>query len=140
MQSGKQKKAKLKGARKAKAEVKSNRLAAGVVNRAPRVAPRGEALVNVAALAPTNSYGDTDYVTRGTYRDLHFCCADCGKNELWTATQQKWWYEVAKGNRDSTATRCRPCRAKERARKAEARRVHLEGVTRKAQASAKPKD
>jgi hypothetical protein len=65
------------------------------------------------------------------YVDRAFTCRDCGSHELWTAKAQKWWYEVAKGNINSFAVRCRPCRRREQARKAEARRVHLEGLARK---------
>jgi len=88
-------------------------------------------LVNAAALAPNNSYGAPQFVYRGYYVDIPFRCEDCGKDEVWTATQQKWWYEVAKGFVYSTATRCRNCRRKEQARRTEARRRHLEGVSRK---------
>ena len=66
--------------------------------------------VNDALLAPCNSYGVPDFVRRGYYIDLPFRCAGCGKEEIWTAGQQKWWYEVAKGSLDSKAIRCRPCR------------------------------
>src|SRR5689334_10454203 len=46
------------------------------------------------------------------YRDIEFDCVDCGRHEVWTATQQKWWYEVAKGSLYSTVQkRCRACRA-----------------------------
>jgi len=31
------------------------------------------------------------------YVDKPFICRDCGKHEIWKATSQKWWYEVAKG-------------------------------------------
>ena len=89
-------------------------------------------LVNAAALAPNNSYGAAAFVYRGYYVDVPFRCKDCGKDEIWTATQQKWWYEVAKGFAYSAATRCRACRHKEQARRTEARRTHLEGVARKA--------
>jgi len=66
------------------------------------------------------------------YEDVSFTCKDCGSHETWTATQQKWWYEVAGGLLDTTtAVRCRSCRAKERARKTEARRVHREGLAKK---------
>ena len=65
------------------------------------------------------------------YIDKEFVCKDCGSIELWTAKQQKWWYEIAKGNINSTAVRCRSCRKAERERKAEARRVHLEGINKK---------
>ena len=62
------------------------------------------------------------------YVDHPFICRDCGAQEVWTASQQKWWYEVAKGRLDSIAVRCRPCRKKQRARKAEARAIHLAGL------------
>lgn len=65
------------------------------------------------------------------YVDMPFTCKDCGSSELWTAKQQKWWYEIAKGSIDSIAVRCRTCRKKEKARKAAARRVHIEGNAKK---------
>ncbi len=92
---------------------------------------RGRPKVNATLLRPHNSYGFPDYVERGYYLDKPFTCKDCGKQEVWTATQQKWWYESAKGGVWTTATRCRLCRRRERERRNEARRVHLEGVTRR---------
>lgn len=86
--------------------------------------------VNESLLAPHNSYGAPAFVMRGYYVDTPFCCVDCGKKEIWTGSQQKWWYEVAKGFVYSIAIRCRACRRKERARREEARRVHLEGAAR----------
>lgn len=65
------------------------------------------------------------------YRDLPFVCRDCGKEEVWTARQRKWWYEVAGGEIETTAIRCRECRAKEGRRKEAARRVHLDGIQEK---------
>jgi hypothetical protein len=62
------------------------------------------------------------------YKDLDFICIDCGSHETWLAEQQKWWYEEMGGYYFSTATRCRSCRKIERNRKAEARRIHLEGI------------
>lgn len=87
--------------------------------------------VNEELLAPNNSYGAPDFVRRGYYVDLSFRCIDCGKEEVWTGGQQKWWYEVAKGFAYSTAVRCRMCRRKKRERSAEARCIHLEGIERK---------
>ena len=80
-------------------------------------------LVNESALAPNNSYGAPKFVYRGYYVDIPFKCRECGKDEVWTAQQQKWWYEVAKGFAYSTAVCCRACRRKEQARKAQARRT-----------------
>jgi hypothetical protein len=91
----------------------------------------GVVRVNTAALAPYNSYGAPAFVERGYYVDAPFKCAHCKADQLWTAWQQKWWYEVAKGDASSTAKLCRPCRRREQARRAEARRVHVEGVARK---------
>ena len=92
---------------------------------------QGKTAVNTGLLAPSNSYSTPDYVERGYYIDELFNCKDCGKEEIWTATQQKWWYEVARGDIWTTAIRCRSCRRKERTRVAEARRVHKEGLERK---------
>jgi hypothetical protein len=61
------------------------------------------------------------------YRDYEFTCADCGSPEIWTAAQQKWWYEVAKGPIYSRAIRCRACReARDAARQGTPRKTHLE--------------
>lgn len=93
--------------------------------------PAGTVRVNVAALAPANSYGAPKFVYRGYYEDIPFTCSGCGAAQVWTAWQQKWWYEVAKGYIYSTAKYCRACRRREQARRSGARRVHLEGVARK---------
>jgi hypothetical protein len=44
------------------------------------------------------------------YEDVTFTCINCGREELWSAEQQKWWYEIAKGYIFSKAIRCRACR------------------------------
>jgi hypothetical protein len=98
--------------------------------RQQRLIDQGVA-VNAEALSPDNSYSSPAYVERGYYIDIPFQCRDCGKQEVWTATQQKWWYEVAKGSRWTTAIRCRNCRRRQRQRVAEARRVHFDGLARK---------
>lgn len=98
--------------------------------------PVGTAPVNAALLAPYNSYGVPAFVERGYYVDIPFQCEGCGKLEIWSAAQQKWWYEVAKGYVYSTAKLCRSCRRREQAHRAEARHVHLEGVARKKSSSA----
>ena len=99
--------------------------------------PHNLVRVNAELLAPNNSYGAPDFVQRGYYVDRPFRCVDCGKEEVWTGTQQKWWYEVAKGFAYSTAVRCRVCRREKREQSAESRRVHLEGIQRKKQARKK---
>lgn len=93
--------------------------------------PPGSVPCNPISLAPYNSYGRPPFVERGFYVDSPFDCSTCGKAEVWRAAQQKWWYEVAKGNVESRAKLCRACRRAEQDRRAKARRIHLEGVARK---------
>lgn len=73
-------------------------------------APKGSEPVDTSALAPYNSYGSPDFVERGYYVDKPFTCVDCGAACVYTAAQQKWWYEVAKGQVYSRAKRCQSCR------------------------------
>lgn len=91
----------------------------------------GQALVNATKLGKNNSYGTPDFVARSFYLDKPFTCKDCGAKEVWRATQQKWWYETMQGDVWTTAVRCKACRKKEVARKALARKTHLEGLVKK---------
>ena len=59
-----------------------------------------------AELVHNNTYGPLPLF----YVDMPFECRDCGSDELWTAKQQKWWYEIVKGDINSVAIRCRGCR------------------------------
>jgi hypothetical protein len=128
MKSGKQRRVEIKTKRKhkvAKIQLHNNQ-------QERQLRPVFGPAVNEALLAPNNSYGAPDFVYRGYYVDRPFRCVDCGKEEVWTGTQQKWWYEVAKGFVYTTAVRCRLCRRTKRAQSDESRRVHLEGLERKA--------
>ena len=130
MKSGKQRRVEISARRKKRALKRSAMAKAVELRNTPsRMVP-----VNEELLAPNNSYGAPAFVRRGYYVDIPFRCADCGKEEVWTGSQQKWWYEIAKGFVYSSAVRCRACRRKEQARRNEARRVHLEGMARKNQA------
>jgi hypothetical protein len=130
MKSGKQRRAEIRAKRKRQANKRQPR--AQQIDRQLR--PAFGPPVNEALLAPNNSYGAPDFVRRGYYIDRPFRCTDCGKEEVWTSTQQKWWYEIAKGFVYSTAVRCRTCRRAKRAKSAESRRVHFEGIKRKKRA------
>jgi hypothetical protein len=137
VKSGKQQRSEILADRRVRAE----KQAAARTVRVPRGSELDEARTapcNPAALAPYNSYGVPPFVARGYYVDAEFRCAGCRKEEVWRATQQKWWYEVAKGNVESRAKLCRACRRVERERQAEARRIHLEGVARKLAARSVP--
>jgi hypothetical protein len=125
MKSGKQKRIEIKNARKNRHKKKYELL---------RDQKRKEVLAKSAPCNPElltskHSISDPPFVTRGYYLDILFKCKDCGEEDIWSATRQKWWYEVAKGDVWTTAIRCNACRRKERERKTEARRVHMEGLT-----------
>jgi hypothetical protein len=91
----------------------------------------GQVVVNVSNLRHTNSYGTPDFVARGYYVDFPFKCKDCGKSQVWSPTQQRWWYEIAKGDVWTVANRCRPCRQRERARRNTSREVAEAGMAKK---------
>lgn len=75
----------------------------------------GTAPADTALLARhNNTYGPLPTF----YADKVFLCRDCGEEQVWTAKQQKWWYEVRLGAIDSTAVRCLPCRRARRAQRA----------------------
>jgi hypothetical protein len=135
MSSGKQKRTQIAARRAAKARKGAAARQLEHVERRQREREdqlrRGAVAVDPSRLSATGSLSTPDFVTRGYYEAIAFECRDCGKQEVWTPTQQKWWYEVARGHPFTTATRCRPCRHKERTRAVEARREHLAGVARK---------
>jgi hypothetical protein len=85
---------------------RSGRIAHGMV------IPEGAIPADLEKQAPNNTYSPLLY-----YVDQPFTCVDCGSEEVWTATQQKWYYEVAKGPIYARAIRCRPCRTRFREQK-----------------------
>lgn len=89
--------------------------------------PKGSVMADQKELAHNNTYGPLPRF----YIDKIVVCRICGKEEVWPAERQKWWYEIAKGNVNTHAVFCRECRDKERVRKAEARRIHFEGLKEK---------
>lgn len=108
MCSGKQKRAAIMARRHEKRE--QARIAALRPASALPAPPRGSVRVERSKLAPYSSYGVPHFVDRGYYVDTPFVCQACGRHEVWTAEQQKWWYETAGGYVDSMAIRCKPCR------------------------------
>jgi hypothetical protein len=118
-----------KGSVAAAAAVTRKRLLKASQLEAKRLA--GRVVVNTANLRANKSYGTPDFVARGYYLDFPFKCKDCGISEVWSPTQQRWWYETAKGDVWTVATRCRLCRQRERARRSAAREVAETGMARK---------
>ncbi|ESS68914.1 putative zinc-binding protein [Methyloglobulus morosus KoM1] len=137
MKSGRQRRAEIMSRRNAKraANLVKNKYLKGVSVANQYGRQHGSVPVNPANLSPNNSYGIPEFVKRGFYADLPFTCKQCGTPQIWTAQQQHWWYELAKGDVWTIAVLCRPCRIKESERKALARKIHLEGLLRKRQLS-----
>ena len=72
--------------------------------------PQGTVAADRTKQVPNNSYD----LPPTYYVDRPFKCVDCGAREVWSAKEQKWFYEEAKGSLYATAVRCRPCRLKRR--------------------------
>lgn len=76
--------------------------------------PRGAIPADPAEQVPNNSYSPPPEY----YLDIEFACKECGRKEVWTARQQKWFYEVAKGSLYATAVHCRECRRERKKQRA----------------------
>lgn len=83
-------------------------------NRLPRGMPEGAIAADLSKQVPNNSYDPPPL----WYVDKEFVCVQCGTDETWTAAQQKWYYEEAKGTLYAIAKRCCACRLKIREAKA----------------------
>lgn len=107
--SGKQKRQRLDEARQAKLRSDAAQAQAQAAEvRAEAIRLGTVIIANLSKQAPNSSHPPTEY------RDVDFTCVDCGSPEVWTARQQQWWYEVAKGSVYATAIRCRECRRQKR--------------------------
>jgi hypothetical protein len=125
----------MKSGKQRRAEIKARRIQRAVRGNVDcfvpvSVLPVGAVAADPEQLLHNNTYGQLPLF----YVDRAFSCRDCNQAELWTAKQQKWWYEVAKGNIYSQAVRCRPCRRVEQARVEAARSVAQAGLARKREA------
>jgi len=103
MKSNKQRRKEIKEKRRRKAEKDSKRVN---VRSKFNYRPKNAVNANHSELQHNNTYGALPLF----YVDRAFCCRDCGTDELWTAKNQKWWYEIAKGPIDSIAIHCSACR------------------------------
>ncbi|MGJ7555192.1 zinc-ribbon domain containing protein [Variovorax sp. RB3P1] len=113
MKSNKQRRAEIKARRVERAAALQARLRVHDARRLSADGPLpGLALADKSRLLTCNTMlGEVpDF-----YLDRPFTCRDCGAEEVWTAKQQKWWYEVAQGSIYSNAVRCRACRLARRA-------------------------
>ena len=101
MKSGKQRRLEIKEKRRKKAMILADIDTTNILNM-----PSGAIKADHSNLGHNNTYG----LLPKFYVDKSYSCRDCGSSEIWTAKQQRWWYEAAKGHINSTAVRCRRCR------------------------------
>ena len=108
--SNKQKKKQLRTQRQKKTKDEAGRSRAQrALEREEMIATGRIIIADLSKQAPNNSWSPPT-----EYCDHEFTCRDCGTVETWTAKQQQWWYEVAKGEINSRAVRCHECREKRR--------------------------
>ena len=102
--SGKQRRAEIKSARRVR------RLEARKRCAMMALVPIGPVVrVDYNKLMASNSYGLSEFAQRGYYVDRAFSCCDCGAECVWTAEQQRWWYETLGGSGNTPSPkRCRP--------------------------------
>lgn len=60
------------------------------------------------------------------YYDVEYECSDCSERSVWTALQQKHWYEELGKTINSFAKRCQICRARINADKEDQKRHMVE--------------
>ena len=107
----------MKSGKQRRAELKARRIQRAVRSTIDCFAPVPVLLMGAVAADPeqlrhNNTYGQFPLF----YVDRAFSCRDCNQAQLWTAKQQKWWYEVVHGHIDSRAVRCLACRRARRER------------------------
>lgn len=68
--------------------------------------PPGAIAADHNELGHNNTYG----LLPVFYVDQLVTCKICGKEEVWLAINQKWWYEEKKASINSKAIHCRSCR------------------------------
>ena len=73
---------------------------------------RSAIAADLSRLQHINTYG---YLPE-FYVDRAFTCRQCGKQEIWRAVDQKWYYEEAKGHIDARAVECHDCRVAKKQR------------------------
>ena len=100
MNSNKQKRKLLKAKRRQRAEKIRLKISEQLVY--------GRLKADHVKLTHINSYGGLpDY-----YDEIEFRCRDCGIYEIWTASQQKFYFEECKGHTSAIAVNCKSCRNK----------------------------
>lgn len=110
----------MKSNKQRRAEINAKRLQRAARIEAQMLAPNDGRIRRLVGGEPANRellarLNNTYCELPAYYVDRRFSCRDCGEAGVWTAKQQKWWYETMRGSIFSTAVRCLACRRKHRA-------------------------
>lgn len=126
MKSGKQRRQEIRARRikRALAKITPNNDNPWLMIDGVKKLPQGYILADAEQLLHNTTYSPMPLY----YTDRAFVCATCGDHDLWTAKQQKWWYEIAKGNIETFAIHCRPCRIIKRRARDLSRKAHFTGL------------
>lgn len=87
----------------------------------------GVAVPKGAIAADLSQQTPSFFQVRRFNRDKQFTCNDCGAAEVWTAEEQKWYFEEIKAHPASKPVRCAMCRKKRR-EETELQRSHMKKV------------
>jgi hypothetical protein len=64
---------------------------------------------NTLAADPDAQNHGGGYSVKFHYQDIHYACAGCGRPGIWTAQQQKKYFEIQKGNIYNEPKWCYEC-------------------------------
>jgi hypothetical protein len=73
---------------------------------------KGVEIPKNALAANPEAQNHSGYSAKFYYRDMHYTCAGCGRPGVWTAQQQKKYFEVQKGNIYNEPKWCHKCHSK----------------------------
>jgi len=74
---------------------------------------------------PDKQVGGEGFAAKYFYLDIIYVCRGCGRKGVWTAAQQKRYFEVQKGNIYNEPTWCYECHADRMKKKEAAQDSHL---------------
>lgn len=97
---------------KRKRAEKKERQKVARLNREGRLVDGVEIPPNVLAANPSQQAYGGAYAIKYYYIDIDYQCSGCGKHGTWTASEQKKYFEVQKGNIFNEPKWCYRCHQK----------------------------
>ncbi|MDD5070897.1 MAG: zinc-ribbon domain containing protein [Candidatus Omnitrophica bacterium] len=82
------------------------------LKKAGRIVKGVEIPERALAANPDKQNCGAEYAVKLSYQDIQYICAGCGKEGVWSAEQQKKYFETQKGNIYNKPKWCYECRHK----------------------------